>query len=225
MKAFKQININFENRLVFSYAAILCFLCSLIVLNPLFGQGQKTTDSSRPEVKIDVQEEYDANGNITGIDSTYVWYWSDKEFITQNLDSIFKNLGEDFNQFEDYLSRNHFKPFNHLHHPEWQWNKIDSSLYSDIFDKEFIDQFNFNNEYFSFYDSTITSYFDFQEFNQQFNEKHSDFLERLKNYQKEHQKLFKKYFGESFNEENPDVKYDQQKNAPQKNNSKNEVRI
>lgn len=225
MKAFKQININFENRLVFSYAAILCFLCSLIVLNPLIGQEHEKTDSNKPEVKIDVQEEYDAKGNITGIDSTYVWYWSDKECITQNLDSLFENLGEDFNQWGDYLGRNHFEPFNHLHPPEWQWNNIDSSLYSDLFDEEFLDQFNFNNEYFPFHDSTIVSYFDFEEFNQKFNEKHSDYLERLKNYHEEHQKLFEKYFGESFNEENPDVIYEQQRNTPQINNSKNEVRI
>ncbi len=225
MKAFKQINLNFENRMVFSYAAILCFLCSLIVLNPLFGQDHEKTDSNRPEVKIDIQEEFDANGNITGIDSSYIWYWSDKECTTQNLDSLFKNLGEDFNQWENYFYRNHFEPFNHLHHPEWQWNNLDSSLYSDIFDKEFLDQFNFDNDYFPFYDSTITSYFDFQEFNQQFNEKHSDYLERLKNYQKEHHKLFEKYFGESFNEDEPDVKYDQQKYTPKKINSEKTGRI
>lgn len=217
MKAFKQINLNFENRLVIIYAAILSFVCSLIVLNPLFGQEQKNADSNRPEVKIDVQKEFDEYGKITGYDSTYTWFWSGNEITEMNLDSIFENFEEDFGDWEDYFNRHHYQPFGQYQHPDWQWKETDSLLHSslnDLFDKEFMDSFDFNTRNFPFYDSTISSYFDFEEFSQQFNEGQNDYLDRLKKYQEEHQKLIEKYFGEPFPEDDKKIDTKQQKYIP-----------
>lgn len=226
MKAFKQINLSFENRLVFSYAAILCFLCSFIVLNPLFGQVQEKADSNRPEVKIDVQKEFDEQGNVIGYDSTYSWYFSGKKLTNFDFDSIFEGSQDYFNDWNKYFDRKYFKQYSQLLYQDWQWQNLDSSMFSDLgnlFDEEFLDQLNFRNEYFPFYDSSIS--FNFEEFSHQFKEDHNDYFERLKNYQEEHQQLIEKYFGEPFKEDETDVKYDQQKYSPQKNNSKIEIRI
>lgn len=217
MKAFKQINLSFENRMVFSYAAILCFLCSFIILNPLFGQEKEDQNSNKPEVKIDVQKEFDEQGNVIGYDSTYSWYWSGKEITNMNFDSIFESFHEDFDHWGDCFKRNHFEPFGHFYHPGWQWNDLDSSLYSgldQIFDKEFMDRFNFQTEHFPFHDSTIASFFDFEGFDQKFRKNQKDYLNRLKEYHEEHQQLIEKYFGEPFKENDQDIKYDQNKYSP-----------
>jgi hypothetical protein len=232
MKAFKQINLNFENRIVFSYAAILCFLCSFIILNPLFGQEKDDSEPIKPEIKIDVNKEYDEHGNIIGYDSTYSWYWSGKANSTLNFDSIFKHFQDDFDHWGDCYKRSHFEPFGHFHHPGWRWNDIDSSLSSNLdyfFDEEFMDRFNFHNKNFPFNDSTIISFFDFEGFDQKFNpdeylndrelfekfdKNREDYLDRFRKYHEEHQKLIEKYFGEPLKKNDPDIKYDQNKFSP-----------
>ncbi|MCD4732463.1 MAG: hypothetical protein K8R74_17810 [Bacteroidales bacterium] len=217
MKAFKQINLNFENRIVFSYATILCFLCSFIILNPLFGQEKEDQNSNKPEVKIDVQKEFDEQGNVIAYDSSYSWYWSGKEISSLNLDSIFESFHEDFDHWGKSFKRNHIEPFSHFHHPGWQWNDIDSSLYSSldqIFDEDFEEYFNFKYEHFPFHDSTIASFFDFEGFDQKFRENQKDYLDRLKKYHEEHQQLIEKYFGQPFKENDQDIKYDQNKYSP-----------
>jgi len=225
MKAFKQINLNFENRIVFSYAAILCFLCPFIILNPLFGQEKDDSEPIKPEIKIDINKEYDEHGNIVDYDSSYSWYWSGKEISSLDFDSIFENFQEDFNRWNDCFKRNHFESFGHFQHPGWQWNDIDSSLYSgldQIFDENFEEYFNFNNEHFQFHDSTITSFFDFEGFDQKFRENQKDYMERLRKYQKEHQKLIEKYFGEPFKENDQDIKYDENRFSPNNKKTKSD---
>jgi len=245
MKAFKQINFGFEYKAVFSYAAILCLMCSFIMLNPLFGQEQDEQNSNKPEVRIDIQKEYDENGNIIGYDSTYKWFWSGKEITTMNFDSIFEKFHNDFDHWNGNSERNHFGPFGNFHYPGGQWNDIDSSLYADLdhlFDEGFMDRFNFNYDHFPFNDSTITSHFDFdpngtplEEFDQKFNmddflgnqelfeqlnRNQEAYMERFKEYQKEHQLLIEKYFGDPADKNDSDVKMDQNKYAP--GNKKNE---
>ncbi len=232
MKAFRQINLQLENQMVFSYAAILCFLCSFIILNPLFGQENDEQDS-KPEVRIDVNKEYDENGNVVGYDSTYKWFWSGKEITNMNFDSIFEKFHNDFEHWNDNFERNHLHSFGYFHYPGGQWNHFDSSLYSnlnDLFDEEFMDRFNFNHDYFRFSDSTFTSYFNFEDFDQKFNmddflgnqelleklnEDQEVYMERFREYQKEHQQLIEKYFGEPQQNNDEDIEYDQNKYKPE----------
>lgn len=232
MKAFKQINLKLENRMVFSYAAMLCFLCSFIILNPLFGQQEDDKNSNKPGVRIDVNKEYDENGNVIGYDSTYSWFWSGKEITNMNFDSIFESFNDNFKHWNDKYEKNHFEPFGYFHYPRGQWNDLDSTLYSDLkdlFDGEFMDRFNFNKNHFQFYDSTITSYFDIEKFDQKFNM--DDFLynqklfekynmdqeadmERFREYQKEHQQLIEKYFGQPKQENDQEIEIDQNNYLP-----------
>jgi len=85
MKAYKPINLSFEKRIVFSYAVLLCFVCSFIVLSPVLAQDN---DKNEPEVKIDIKKEYDEQGNVIGYDSTYSWCWHGKNF-NQFHDSVY----------------------------------------------------------------------------------------------------------------------------------------
>ena len=240
MKAFKQINLNIENRMVFSYAAILCFLCSFIILNPLFGQEKEDQNSNKPEVKIDVQKEFDEQGNVVGYDSSYNWYWSGKEFTNMSFDSIFEHFHDDFNRWNNNFERNHFKPFGYFHYQGKQWNRIDSSLYADLedlFDEEFMARFSFESKDFQFYDSTLTSLFDFEEFDQNFkiddflgnkelfeklNRNQEKYMDRIKEYQKEHQQLIEKYFIKPKDNNDPDIKIDQNKYSPKNKNVKSD---
>lgn len=239
MKSFKQIDLRLENRMVFSYALMLCFLCSFIMLNPLFGQEKDEQNHNKPEVQIDVNKECDENGNVVGYDSTYKWFWSGSEITDMNFDSIFEKFHNDFDHWNDNFERNHFEPFGYFHYPGGQWNHFDSSLYTnlnDLIDEEFLDRFNFNHDFFPFYDSTITSHFDLNDFNQKFNrddffgneelieklnEDQEAYMERFRRYQKEHQQLIEKYFGEPNNGEDNDIEYKQQKYTPIKINSNN----
>ncbi len=88
-----------------------------------------------------------------------------------------------------------------------------------------MDSFDFNTKNFPFYDSTMSSYFDFEGFSHKFNEGQNDYLDRLKKYQEEHQKLIEKYFGKPIQKENNDVDYRQQKHIPIKINPNNTGRI
>lgn len=228
MKSFKQIDLRLENRMVFSYALMLCFLCSFIMLNPLFGQEKDEQNHNKPEVQIDVNKECDENGNVVGYDSTYKWFWSGSEITDMNFDSIFEKFHNDFDHWNDNFERNHFEPFGYFHYPGGQWNHFDSSLYTnlnDLFDEEFLDRFNFNHDFFPFYDSTITSYFDLNDFSQKFRDEHEDYMNRLKNYHKENQQLIEKYFGEPNQEDNNDIDYQQQKYIPIKINPNNTGRV
>lgn len=235
MKAFKQINLNFEKRVVFSYAAILCLVCSFIVLNPLFGQddGQNL---NKPEIKIDVQTEYDEDGNIIGYDSSYSWYWSDKDLSSLDFDSLFDHFHLDINNWHDCDKRKQFNPFSQLQLPGQKWDHFDTSFYSDMnnyFDGKFSEHFNFDNWDFNFNDSTIISYFDdfHDQFNfdeyfekndyfEKFNDDNEEFMDRIRKYQEEHQKLIEKYFREPFDEMEDDAKIDQNKYSPKKKNVK-----
>lgn len=232
MKAFKQINLNIENRLVFSYAAILCFLCSFIILNPLFGQTNEEQNPDKPEVRINIEKEFDEQGNIIVCDSTYSWFWSGKEIADINVDSIFEKHHINFKYFDEYFERNHFEPFTHFQDHDWQWSDIDSNMYSDLdglFDEGFMERFDFDTEYFQFNDSTINSFFDYKKFDQKintdefwskhelfekFNEDQEVYFEIFKEYQKEHQKLVEKYFGDPNKENEKDTQFEQNKYSP-----------
>lgn len=71
----------------FTYLLIL-----LLYANCLFAQNSKS--NIVPQSQIQVNKEYDENGNITRYDSTYISTWSsDSTTIIMNLDSIRSQMG------------------------------------------------------------------------------------------------------------------------------------
>jgi len=213
MKAYKPINLSFEKRIVFSYAALLCFVCSFIVLSPVLAQENEDKSRNDPDVQIDVKKEYDEQGNVIGYDSTYSWYWHGQHFDDFH-DSVFSHWRDCFNPHANY------------------WNHLDSSLHS-YFDDEWFERFhfdppqmpNFHHLDSPFHDSLGISFHNFKDMHRffeefdieeyipdekyfkEFNQKHSEFMERFDEYQKEHQQLIEKYFKQPYQKEenNPDA--------------------
>lgn len=186
MKAYKQINLGFEKRIVFSYAALLCFIGSFIILSPVLAQDSDTTGSNDPEIRINVQKQFDDQGNVIGYDSTYTWYWSGKEISDLDFDSIFEQFNYKFDHLGDCFKKDHFQPFGYFQHPGWQWDDKDSSWTSGL--DEFFDEFNENRD---------------------------DYLDRIRKYNEEHKKLIEKYFGEPSKKNDPDFNIDRNKYSPE----------
>lgn len=226
MKAYKQINLSFEKRIVFSYAALLCFVCSFIVLSPVFAQESDEKTKNDPDVQIDVNKEYDEHGNVIGYDSTYTWCWH----------------GNNFSKFHDSVY-GHFKNCFPPH--VWHFKDMDSSLYS-YFDDDWFKKFNFepphipNFHHFDipFHDSLGISFHNFHDMHkffedefdigqylpdenyfEQFQEKHSEFMERFNDYQKEHQKLLEKYFKQPYQKGDNEPEAEPNKYSPDNNKS------
>ncbi len=203
MKAYKPINLSFEKRIVFSSAVLLSFICSFIVLSPVIAQE---SDKDEPDVRIDVEKEYDEQGNIIGYDSTYTWSWH----------------GKDFDEFHDSI-------FSHFKHcwpsQNWQWHEMDSSLHS-YFNNDWFDRFHFHDSLgISFHDFDdmhlffeeefdIGEYLPDEKFFEEFNQKHSEFMESFDEYQKEHQKLIEKYFRQPYHKGDSEPESEPNKYSP-----------
>jgi len=80
---------------------------SINLLFSLPGKAQEDTLKNKPNIKINVHTQRDANGNIVGYDSSYVETWSSNG---QNLnsDSLYKSQ---FKTFSD-INSNHDRFFN-----------------------------------------------------------------------------------------------------------------
>ncbi len=230
MKAFKQIDLSFEKRIVFSYSAIVAVFSFFIMLSPLFAQDVDSTQSN-PKIHWDVKKQLDKNGNITSYDSVYSWEWNGNNLSGVQMDSLFRNFDHHFRFFGDQgnLGFNHFEP---LMPPNG-----DSTLAGNP-DSSFFKHFGFSPDFFNFNmpgDSLGISFFDFNDLGNFFNntpfdfpdlnggqlapvnpgdkslepyrKSHEDFMKRYNEYLKEHQKLIEKYFG------NPAGKNDTIQNA------------
>jgi hypothetical protein len=219
MKAFKQIDLSRETRIVFGYAAMMCLLGFLILLSPVFAQDD-SLQTIEPKVHIDVKRDYDPYGNLSRYDSVYSWYWSGRGNLPEEYDSIFRqfydpNLG--------FGSGHKSVPPLMPYYPEG--DSADSLRYS-LFDYYFGRDW-FNNFWFPFHDvpgmydwdlpfddSLGISFYDFDDmqkfFDKRFDHKdmvpdeeyfrkldkqHKDFMDRYKQYMEENRKLIEKYFG------------------------------
>jgi hypothetical protein len=223
MKAYKQINYRFENRIVFGYAGLMSLLCSLILLSPVIAQDTIDHNRNQPKVHYDINKEYDKDGNLTNYDSTYSWYWSGDGSLWQNYDSLFKQfhrqfdiLDENWNwsgiiPFYDLKDQNHFRYCDKLDSIDFQTG--DSSLQHFFYSSPGLGLFPFYNDLGHFSDSLDMSFFHFDDLSKLFDhqldidrllkddntlrelmEQQDEFIERFREYQNEHQKLIEKYF-------------------------------
>ena len=73
-------------------------LTLLLILIPATGSAQEDTEKEerKPEIKWDVQKHFDENGNLLRFDSTYSWSWSNHDFTSTDLDSLFEKIFGDF---------------------------------------------------------------------------------------------------------------------------------
>lgn len=224
MKAYKQINYSFENKVVFSYAGMLCLLGFFILLSPVFAQEDEHQQKNEPKVHYDVKKEYDKDGNLTGYDSTYSWQWSGEGW-NMPADSMLEQLNQHFRFLDGPWDWSGMEPFHNLgpNDRQWFWNDGDSSVLNhpdSTYNKYLFDEpwsnispmpgqwnFPFNDSiglsFFGFDDLSklFDEGFDMNQFNpdkkdlKKYEKNQDEFLEKFREYQKEQQKLFEKYFG------------------------------
>ncbi len=217
MKAYKQINNSFEYKIVFSYAGLMSLLSFFILLSPVFSQEDKPIQKNEPKIHYDVKKEFDKDGNLTGYDSTFSWYWSDRGFGIHDFDSLFEEFDQNFNFLGDQRNWSGVHPFGGLPHdsPFWNWNGEDSSgvfqqdsIFNRFFYKDPLNYSFFDFDDFSdFFDHRIDieQYFEEKGLNNKHFEQELEFWDKIKEYQKENQKLIEKYFGkpDQFKETEP----------------------
>ncbi len=165
MKAFKQINYAFENRIVFGYAGLLSILCFMIMLSPVFAQDINHQDDCQPG--------FESFPDIPHLDRFNYWSVPDSSGYLLD-DSTFYNplFGDSWSviapaPFHDFFPNDSL--YGSFHH-------FDDL--SKLFDQQIdLDEFLFNDESLK-----------------KFRHEQDEFLERFREYQEEHQKLIEKYF-------------------------------
>ena len=95
-------------------AALALALASVMILIPVSGFTQNDPEMKKrdPEIKWDVQKDYDEDGNLVWFDSTYSWSWSDFDFGGAEFDSLFEDFFGDF-RFSDSLFTSPFGSMPH----------------------------------------------------------------------------------------------------------------
>jgi hypothetical protein len=193
MKAFKQLDFNTENKIVFSYAGIMCLLGFFILLSPVFAQDD-SIQSNQPKVHIDVKRQYDQNGNLSEYDSIYSWYWSGKGGLPSGFGSVdslrYSSHPDLFNQDWPFDLNFQFPDFPGLFDYNVPLNDSLGISFHDFdeLQKYFEDNFDFK------------SMMPDEEFFKKYDQQHDEFMERYRKYQKENQKLIEKYFGRPLQE-------------------------
>jgi hypothetical protein len=77
-------------------------LAILFTVSGVLAQDPKTDRENKPEIKWDVNKEFDEHGNIIRYDSSYSWAWRHHEFPDQEfMDSIFDQFPFGFDHFPD----------------------------------------------------------------------------------------------------------------------------
>jgi hypothetical protein len=235
MKAFNQIDMSTEKRVLLSYASILSILSFFILLSPLFGQ-ERDTLHNKPEVCIDIKKDFDEDGNLTGYDSSYSWFWSGKDLIPVDVDSLIRHFRKHSGGFGFLWSEDPFRFYPIT--PDSLWSRYknfdqpDSSRYSyldEFFNDDFFERFDLFIPPYPYYhrwdyhkdDSLGISYFDneywdrfFDEhlnregLNEKLQEQQRNFEERYEKYLEEHRKLIEKYFNTPYQEDDqtPEMK-------------------
>ena len=69
-----------------------------------------STETNQPKIDYKVNKEYDENGNLIRLDSTYTYYYSNIDKDAMMKDSILKKLNQHFNM-KDAFSSSFFEDF------------------------------------------------------------------------------------------------------------------
>jgi len=212
MKAFKQLDFSTENKIVFSYAGILCLLGFFILLSPVFAQDD-SIQGNQPKVPIDVKRQYDPNGNLSQYDSIYSWYWSGKG-----------SLPSGFGSYDSLRNSSHPDFFN----PDWPFNfNFQFPDFPGLFDYNvpLNDSLGISFHDFDEMQKYFEDKFDFkslmpdEEFFKKYDQQHDEFMERFRKYQEENQKLIKKYFGRPLPDGDTIPNIEPQRFTPRNNHS------
>jgi hypothetical protein len=178
MKAFKQFSFDKELKALWSYVSVLSFICFLVMFSPVLGQTEEPIEQ-KPQVKIDVQKEYDEDGNMTGYDSSWNWHWQGNSHFDIHHDSI-------WTRFNDH------------------WNRV---MY-DIYSRDFFDSLNINQWadtmafHFKDWGRSMENFMEEERYKpsketiEEWQKQHQEFMESFKEYHMEHKKLLRKYFYE-----------------------------
>lgn len=212
------------------------------MISPVFAQWD---ESIEPDVKINIEKEFDEDGNLVGVDTVKTWSWSGHQFSEHDFDSVMDHFSD---HFEDFLPRNfdhfsfHDMPNGPPLHNFWEWNEDDSSAFSQLdeyFDESFFEDFQdhfqmpltLNDWDFPGSDSAGLSFHDFgfleDHFDEDFHNNFEDLQKRMQLYHEEHQKLIDKYFREPSQLEDldPDEKPRQSIPLPDNNEEKDSREI
>ena len=71
-------------------------------------QSEVTKSEIKPKVDYKVNKEYDENGNLIRLDSTYTYYYSNIDKDAMMNDSIFKKFNKRFNMKSPFMSDDFF---------------------------------------------------------------------------------------------------------------------
>ncbi|KPK86495.1 MAG: hypothetical protein AMS27_04845 [Bacteroides sp. SM23_62_1] len=118
------------------FFSMVLLLVSIVIPIHLFGQEN---DQGRPEMRWDVNKEFDKNGNILRYDSSYIFHWKSPGADAFNHDSLFSAF-----------------PFFFRSNPDCSAQKYDSlfsdhpGLFPDPFDDEFFFDFSYKHHPFIF---------------------------------------------------------------------------
>lgn len=197
MKAFKQLNLEKEQRALWSYLTILSVVCFVILFSPVFAQQEEVIEE-KPQIGIDVQEEYDEDGNLIGYDSTWSWHWNNSQFRNIRNDSAWSRFHSNLDRM--MYDINSEKIFDSLNFTFWK----DSSyqhMWRD-FHGHSKDFFNDSSSvHFHDWSPNFEKFFPDEETMEKLRSHQEEFMDRFRNYQEEHKKLLDKYFYDYQNED------------------------
>lgn len=102
-----------------------------------YGQKEKITGKNNPQIDIKVNKKYDEKGNLIQYDSSYTYFWSNREDIDTSILSDFRN--NKFFLFDNDSDLFDFFSYPRLHSPFKSFFDDDYDLFSFNFDfnKEF----------------------------------------------------------------------------------------
>ena len=148
---------------------LTCFICrmgSSLLLLAMTGMvyGQEGEDkSNKPEIRWDVQKEYDENGNIIRYDSSYSWYYSTpgfsenlpdsfREFFDFSFPDFFENDSFPVSPFGQFPFDESFPPSGRSPHSDTESDSLFTEFlhmrpFDQFFKDPFFEQF-FNDEFF-----------------------------------------------------------------------------
>jgi len=183
MKAFKQINLEKEQEALWSYISLLSLICFVVMFSPVIGQTEDSLEE-KPQVKMDVQKEYDKDGNLVSYDSSWRWNWKNNAHFNIDHDSVWTRFNDHWNRvMYDIHSRDFFDSLN-IH----QWSDTMAFHFKDWGKsmENFMEEERYKPD---------------KETIEKWQKQHQEFMERFKEYHNEHKKLLRKYFYEYQNED------------------------
>jgi len=101
------------------------------------------TDSIKPKTNFRVHKEYDENGNLISVDSTYYYFYSNKNIDPKLEEKIFNQFKENF--------KTHMPQMQHFMFDDFFNNRFSDSIFkNDFYDNDFFLK-NFRDKNFDFF--------------------------------------------------------------------------